>query len=116
MSFNLTTSYAILNKAGTGANSTAASSAIILAKFCDEAEATFCGRTRKDWVTNAATANFLGMIDDAVSDLAAIKLISYDMSGYTSRSEAQTMLDVLKDNSNQIIKQLEEEKNRDIIS
>ena len=29
-----------------------------------------------------------------------MKIINYDMSGYTSRVEAQTMLDVLKDNIN----------------
>lgn len=34
------------------------------------------------------------ILEDAASSHAAMGVINYDMSGYTSRAEAQTMLDV----------------------
>ena len=110
MSFNLTTSGAIIDKAGAYVNSTAVASGALLSLYCDMAEATLCGKTRYDWVANIESVgtNFKPMLSDVVSDLAATKLINYDMSGYTSRTEAQTMLDVLSDNANSIIKDLRE--------
>ena len=47
-------------------------------------------------------------VTTAVANIAAMQLINYDMSGYTSRTEAQTMLDVLKDEADTIIKDLRE--------
>ena len=41
--------------------------------------------------------NVKGALDEAASNLAAMYLINYDTSGYTSRYEAETMLDVLRD-------------------
>lgn len=117
MSFNLTSSYAIISKAGAHASSTAVASSALIALFCDQAEADVCFRTRYDWVTNLASvkSNFQSMLSDIVSDLAAMKLICYDMSNYISRSEAQTILDVLNDNSNKILKELLEEDFKEVI-
>lgn len=117
MSFNLCSSGAITRKAGASASAVATASGALLADFCDQAEATLCGRTRFDWVTNYANVptNFKPMLAEAVSDLAAMKVINFDMSNYTSREEAETMLDVLRDNSEIIIKHLQESKNREIL-
>ena len=41
--------------------------------------------------------NVKNALDDATSSLAAMQVIGFDMSGYTSRYEAETMLDVLRD-------------------
>ena len=38
-----------------------------------------------------------GILKQAASNLAAMYAIQYDMSGFTSRFEAETMLDVLRD-------------------
>lgn len=101
MSFTLCTSQAIVTKAGVNVNAKASVSGMILEQFSDEAEATTSAMSRYDWVTNFATANANTklILSDVASSLGAINLINYDMSGYTSRSEAETMLDVLRDNA-----------------
>ena len=43
---------------------------------------------------NAATK---GILSDIVSSLVAMEAISYDMSGYTTRVEAEDMINVLRD-------------------
>ena len=117
MSFNLTTSAAIISKAGANASAVAVASGALMALWCDQAEATFCMRTRKDWVTDltSVTTNFKPMISDAVSDMAAIKVVNYDMSGYTSKREAETILDVLDYNAKGIIKDLSQKEFQEVI-
>lgn len=116
MSFTLCSSYAIVRKAGANVNTTAAASGALLAEYCDQAEAFIATKTRKDWVSNYASvsANFKPMLADCASDLAAMKLISYDMSGYTSRLEVQTMLDFYRDNSAQIMADLKEKEIQEV--
>lgn len=66
-----------------------------------EAEAVVNSITRYDWVGNWSSldADNRRIVSDVVSSLAAMKCIMYDMSGYTSRAEAEIMLDVLRDNA-----------------
>lgn len=97
MSFTLTSSGAIIMKAGANASSTATSSGALLKEFADQAEADICSKTRYDWVTNYTSlgTNFKKLLDCAVSSKAASFVINYDMSGYTSRQEASGMLNIL---------------------
>lgn len=108
MAWGLCSSYAIITKAGLGANSTAVASEALLELFYNQAEAQFNARTRKDWTTiyGGIGTYFKEAIGDAVSDLGAMKVILYDMGGYTSRLEATTILDALKTNSDKIIDDL----------
>ena len=101
MSFTLCTSGAIVQKAGAYVNSTAAASGALLSAFSDQAEGLICSETRWDFVTNYSSVNTMVKLalQDCCSSLAAIQLINYDMSGYTSKAEAQTMLDVLSSNA-----------------
>lgn len=117
MSFNLTTSSAIIRKAGYGANSTIVTNMAALGNWCDQAEAQFSALTRRDWLANslAITTNFRSVIEDAVSDIAATKVILYDMAGYRSRLEAQTILDGLRDNYMRIIEALKEQNYKDVL-
>ena len=105
MSFTLTSSGAIVQKAGSGVNSTAAASSALLAAFSDQAEGTISAATRYDWVTNYGTldTDIKQTLSDGVSDLAAMKLVAYDMSGYVAKREAETLLDLMRDNSVRII-------------
>ena len=114
MAWILCTSGQAVNKAGANANAAIILSGQPLAEWSDEAEQTVCMKTRKDWITTPPTS-FVSSIADVVSDLIAIKIINYDMSGYTSRAEAQTMLDVLKDNSDNIIKDLREKQYQEVM-
>jgi hypothetical protein len=115
MSWNFCTSGAVIHKAGTGASSAIVLSGAILQEWYDQAEAQLCAATRYDWVTNsgAVLTNFKGIIGDAISDLCAMKIINYDMSGYTSRMEAQTMLDVLRDDYLRCVEVLKDDKNKE---
>ena len=103
MSWTLCTSGAAINKAGVNSNISGAT----LAGYSDEVESSLCLKTRYDWIANYATitANFKPVLADVCSDLIAIKIINYDQSGFL-KGEAQTMLDVLKDNADSIIKDL----------
>lgn len=115
MSWSLTSSSAIQFKAGANASSVALASGAILQKFSDQAEAVINAATRKDWVTDysGVGSNFTGILDDTAAALAAMNVINYDMSGFTSRAEAQTMLDVLRDQVNRNLEILKDEKNKE---
>lgn len=82
-------------KAGTNANSTADAEAYTNV-YIKQAEGQVCAMSRYDWVTNYSSISTIGkeFLRNVTSSLAALMVINYDMSGYTSKSEAQTMLDV----------------------
>lgn len=75
-----------------------------------QAEAHICAETTYNWVDNYPNLNpdVRYILDEAASNLAAMYGINYDMSGYTSRAEAQSMLDVLWNNYQACIKILKE--------
>ncbi len=92
-----TTSGAIVAKAGTNV-----STAIPETAFNDwiaEAEATCNIMSRYDYVANSAaiTVNNLPILSEIQSALAAIEAVKFDMSGYTSRIEAEDAINVLRD-------------------
>ena len=99
MSFTLCTSGQIVMKAGANVNSDAAISGLLLSAFSDQAEGTINSMSREDWVTNYSglNANSRQILNEIASNLGAIYLIAYDMSGYTSRGEAESMITVLRD-------------------
>jgi len=110
MSWTLSTSGAAISKAGANANSTIIASGATLAKWSDEVESSLCALTKYDWVTNYSSVKtyFKPILDDIVSDGVALKIINYDMSGFTSRSEAQTMLNILHDNFSRNVEALQD--------
>lgn len=112
MSWTLSVSGAAIYKAGKGCDANLRISGAILDKWSDEAEGQICTTTRKDWVSAYGSLNttLRYILSDAVSDLVAMRMICYSMSGYTSRYEAQTMLDVLRDNYTRCIEQLKLEE------
>jgi len=58
--------------------------------------------TRYNWSDAFAglNADVAGIVTDVGASMCAMIVIQSDMSGFTSRSEAQTMLDVLNNNVN----------------
>ena len=117
MAFTLCSSEAIIRKAGANANSTAAASSSLLTQYSTEAEAEVMNVARYDWVTNygTLTANVKEILAETCSNLGGMNLISYDMSGFTSRYEAETMLDVLRDGVMRGLSLLRVEDNRKFI-
>lgn len=72
--------------------------------------------TRYDWSTaDAATAlnaSVRGILIDTGACLAAIEGITWDMSGFTSRTEAEDMINVLRDTALRNIAILRDKKNQ----
>lgn len=98
----------VIPKAGQGVNSLAVSGAYtkeFCTQYIKQAEAYIDACTRYKWgdYFSGADVETREILRNVVSDLAAMYAIQYDMSGYTSRLEAQTMLDVLRDRVNQVI-------------
>lgn len=102
MSWTLSTSGAAIYKSGANHNTVfdGTTGYTILTNWSDQVEAQLNSLSGYDWVANFASlqTNFKSILDDTVSDILAMRIINYDMSGYTSRTEAQTMLDVIRDN------------------
>ena len=119
MSWTLCLSGAAVAKAGAYVNDwfvTTISGQAVADAYSDEVESTICLKTRKDWITDYASVktNFKPVLADVCSDLIAIKMVNYDQSGYL-KGEAQTMLDVLKDNADNIIKDLREKEYQEVM-
>lgn len=57
--------------------------------------------TRFNWNDNFTTLDddTKHILDDTASSLVAIQAISYDMSGYTTRGEAESMINIQRDNA-----------------
>lgn len=91
------TSDEILTKAGAN-YSTGVTEARINA-LCLQAESIINVMTRKNWSDAYAAINvdFKYILSDAEACWVAMWIINYNMSPYTSRSEAETMLNVLRD-------------------
>lgn len=52
---------------------------------------------------------------ETASSLMAIYAIQYDMSGYTSRKEAEDMITILRDNANKCLNLLQDKKVQDFL-
>ena len=117
MSFTLCSSYAIISTAGKYADSGAIASNQLLSEFCDEAEGEICETTGADWVTNYSSVQTLvkPALANCCACLAAIKLISYDPSGYTNLEEASFITDVLRDTAVRIMKPLSDRTNANLL-
>ena len=86
----------VSRKAGANASSVSNVEAYIN-DFIAQAESKINVDTTKNWsdAYSGLNADVKGILKLAASNLAAMYVIQYDMSGFSSRAEAQTMLDVL---------------------
>jgi hypothetical protein len=107
----------VQRKVGASANTTANAEAYIN-QFMTEAESMINDATRFNWSDAYAglNADTKGILKAAASAMAAMLVIQYDMGGYTSLAEAQTMLNVLSWQYNQAIEQLKDAKVRDFVN
>ena len=69
--------------------------------WIEQAEATCAVISRHDWVTTSAAilTNAKPLIEETVTALAAIEAVKYDMVGYTTRIEAEDIINVLRDSA-----------------
>ena len=85
-------------KAGANASATSNSEAYIN-DFMTQVESQINVMTRYNWSDNYAALNVdvKGILKEVASCLAAIYVIQFDMSGFTSRTEAEDMINILRD-------------------
>ena len=85
-------------KAGANASATSKAEAYVN-DYMTQVESLINSVTRFNWsdAYSGLNADTKGILKEVASDLAAIYVIQYDMSGYTSRVEAEDMINVLRD-------------------
>jgi hypothetical protein len=87
-------------RAGENANTTAKAVAATDI-YVLNVESTINSLTRFNWsdaFTAGLNVDVQGVLTDTGASMCAMNVINADMSGFTSRTEAQTMLDVLNNN------------------
>ena len=87
-----------VNKAGGNAAPGAKDEGLV-SDYVRQAEATVNAITHYNWINkySSLTDDVKYILNDLTSNLAAIYIITYDMSGYTDRVEAETMINVYRD-------------------
>ena len=84
-------------KAGAQASATSKAAAYVTA-YMRQVEATINVMTRKnwtDWLATTPNEDVRVILADCASNLCAIYVINYDLSGFPSTDDAETVLDVL---------------------
>jgi beta-galactosidase/beta-glucuronidase len=64
----------------------------------------------------ALNVDVKGILKEVASNLAAIYVIEYDMSGFTTRTEAEDMINVLRDAAMRGLSLLRDQKQKDFIN
>jgi len=101
-----------------GANASATSKAETYTNdYIAQSESTINALCRYNFSDNYATLNAdtKQILKDCASNLAAIYVISYNMSGYTSRIEAEDMINILRDSALRSMSILRDKKAQDFI-
>jgi|TARA_B100000959_G_C14857657_1_gene572904 hypothetical protein len=107
----------VQRKAGANASSVSNVEAYIN-DFMTQAESEINVATRYNWsdAYSGLNVDVKAILKEAATNLAAMYVIMYDMSGFTSRSEAQTMLDVLRDSYLRALSMLRDIKQQDFMN
>ena len=103
-------------KAGAGASATSKAEAYVNS-YMTQVEAFINSSCRYNFSDNYAGLNVdtKGVLKQIASDLAAIYVINYDMSGFASRLEAEDKINVLRDAALRGISLLKDKKVTDFI-
>jgi hypothetical protein len=102
-----------------GANASATSKAEAYTNdFMTQAESVINATCRYNFSDNyaALNADVKGILKDVASSLAAIYVISYDMSGFSTRTEAENMINILRDSALRGLSILRDKKTQDFIN
>lgn len=85
--------------------------------YIKEAEGYISAICRYDWVTNYSSVSTIGkeILRECAACLAAISVIRYDMSGFSSRAEAQTMITSLYSRAVDCLNVLKDDKGRQFV-
>lgn len=99
----------VQHKAGANA-STVSNAAAYVTDFMFQAESYINAVCCYNFSDNYTTLNddVKGILKLAASNIAAMYVLNYDLSGFSSAREAETMLDILSDGADKAISQLKE--------
>ena len=106
----------VSRKAGANASGTSNTEAYIN-DFMTQVESYINSVTRFNW-SDAYTGldvDSKGILKEVASNLAAIYVIQFDMSGFTTRSEAESMINVLRDGAQRGLSLLRDKKAKEFI-
>ena len=100
-----------------GANIIQINGDFIVDQWINEAESTINVASRYNFIDNYTSLNsdVKLILREVATNLAAINAIQYDMSGYTSRVEAEDMINVLRDGALRGLSLLRDKKAQDFI-
>src|SRR3990167_2635393 len=107
----------VQRKAGANASATSKAEAYVN-DYMTQVESlinTICRYNFSDNYT-ALNADVKGLLKEVASDLAAIYVIQFDMSGFTSRTEAEDMINVLRDGALRGLAILRDQKAKDFVN
>jgi glutaredoxin 2 len=106
----------VQRKAGSGASTVSKAEAYVN-DFMTQAESEINATVRYNFSDNYATLNAdtKGILKSCASNLAAIYVIIYDMSGYSSRVEAEDVINVLRDAALRQLNLLKDKKVTDFV-
>tara|TARA_R100001530_G_scaffold136358_2_gene116688 strand:+ start:1890 stop:2255 length:366 start_codon:yes stop_codon:yes gene_type:complete len=107
----------VQRKAGANASTTSKAEDYVN-DYITQAESLINVITRYNWSDDYAglNADVKGILKEIASNLAAIYVITYDMSGFTSRVEAEDMINVLRDAALRGMSILKDKKPQDFIN
>jgi len=107
----------VQRKAGANASATSKAEAYIN-DYMTQVESTINATVRYNFSDNYSSLNVdtKNILKEIASNLAAIYVIQYDMSGFTSRIEAEDMINVLRDGALRGLSVLRDKKTQDFIN
>ena len=103
-------------KAGANASSTSTAEAYVN-DYMTQVESQINAVTRFNWsdAYSGLNTDTKGLLKEAATNFAAIYVISYDLSGYTSRIEAEDMINILRDAGLRALSILRDKKVKEFI-
>ena len=106
----------VVRKAGSGASATATAEAYTN-DYVTQVESFINTATRKNWsdTYTGLNADVKGVLKECASNLAAVYCVTYDMTGYTSRTEAEILINTLISRANDCITVLKDKKTETFI-
>ena len=101
----------VLDRCGVNANATIIASSAIVERYIEVSEATICAETRRNWIDDYANVPTVvkATLKSCAASHAAKTIIQQDMSGFSTRAEAITMLNVNQDEFVRTKKALEDQ-------
>ena|SRR3990167_8348208 len=107
----------VQRKAGANASATSKAEAYVN-DYMTQVESYINAVTRNNWSDVYTTLNVdvKGILKEAASNLAAIYVIEYDMSGFTTRSEAESMINILFSRAVDCINMLKDSEVKDYVA